>query len=65
MNVLLTEAELRVAELAADATGIEAIAEALGLRPAEAAGILETVYRKLGAATSAVPKSREGHLHGS
>ncbi|WP_284746757.1 hypothetical protein [Amycolatopsis sp. RTGN1] len=48
MTVLLTEAELRVAELAADATGIEAIAEALGVRADEAAGLLETVYRKLG-----------------
>lgn len=51
MTLLLTEVELRVAELAADATGIEAIAEVLGVRPAEAAGLLETVYRKLGAAT--------------
>lgn len=53
MTVLLTEAELRVAELAADATGIEAIAEALGVRPEDAAGVLETVYRKLGPAGSA------------
>ncbi|MEV6648662.1 hypothetical protein [Amycolatopsis sp. NPDC051371] len=50
MNVLFTAAELRVAELAADATEIEAIAEALGVRPEEAAGLLETVYRKLGPA---------------
>jgi hypothetical protein len=48
VNVLLTEVELRVAELAADATGIEAIAQVLGVRPDEAAGLLETVYRKLG-----------------
>lgn len=48
MTVLLTEAELRVAELAADATEIDAIAEALGIPAPEAAGLLETVYRKLG-----------------
>ncbi|WP_329051320.1 hypothetical protein OG738_04065 [Amycolatopsis sp. NBC_01488] len=50
MTVLLTEAELRVAELAADATALDAIAEALGIPPDEAAGLLETVYRKLGPA---------------
>ncbi|MEU8632866.1 hypothetical protein AB0C38_11910 [Amycolatopsis sp. NPDC048633] len=53
MNELLTEVELRVAELAADATEIEAIAEALKVGPDEAAGLLETVYRKLGPAGSA------------
>jgi predicted urease superfamily metal-dependent hydrolase len=53
VRVLLTETELRVAELAADATEIEAIAAVLGVRPAEAAGLLETVYRKLGRAESA------------
>jgi DNA-binding CsgD family transcriptional regulator len=53
VRVLLTETELRVAELAADATEIDAIAAALGVGPAEAAGLLETVYRKLGAAGGA------------
>jgi DNA-binding CsgD family transcriptional regulator len=48
VTALLTEAELRVAELAANATAIEAIAQALGVRPEEAAGLLEAVYRKLG-----------------
>ena len=50
MTVLLTETELKVAELAADATAIEAIAEKLGITTADAAGLLETVYRKLGPA---------------
>ncbi|MFJ9784790.1 hypothetical protein ACIRSS_34820 [Amycolatopsis sp. NPDC101161] len=48
MTVLLTETELKVAELAADATAIEAIAEKLGIAAGDAAGLLETVYRKLG-----------------
>jgi hypothetical protein len=60
--VLLSEIELRVAELAAAATAVEAIAAALDLRPGEVAGLLETVYRKLG---QAEPDSREGHPHGS
>jgi hypothetical protein len=46
--VLLNEVELRVAELAARSTGVEAIAAALGLLPDVAARHLETVYRKLG-----------------
>ncbi len=46
--MLLTEVELRVAELAAHSKGVEAIAAALGLLPDEAAQHLETVYRKLG-----------------
>lgn len=50
MTVLLTEAELRVAELALAATPIEGIAETLGVRPEDAAAVLETVYRKLGPA---------------
>ncbi|GLY44365.1 hypothetical protein Amsp01_103880 [Amycolatopsis sp. NBRC 101858] len=48
MKVLLSEVELRVAELAADATELEAIAEALGIPASEAGGLLEAVYRKLG-----------------
>lgn len=48
MNALLTEIELKVAELAADATAIETIAEKLGIAAADAAGLLEAVYRKLG-----------------
>jgi len=50
VNALLTEAELRVADLAANATAIEAIAEALGVAAAEAVALLEAVYRKLGRA---------------
>ncbi|MFJ7218824.1 hypothetical protein [Amycolatopsis sp. NPDC098790] len=50
MNALLTETELKVAELAADATAIDAIAEKLGIAAPDAAGLLETVYRKLGPA---------------
>ncbi|WNV85364.1 hypothetical protein [Umezawaea sp. Da 62-37] len=46
--MLLNELELRVAELAAHSTGVEAIAAALGLLPDEAARHLEAVYRKLG-----------------
>jgi hypothetical protein len=60
-RVLLSEIELRVAELAAAATAVEAIAAALGLRRAEAAGLLETVYRSLGPARAS---RREGHLQG-
>jgi uncharacterized protein (DUF2164 family) len=48
VNVLLDETELKVAELAAAATAIDAIAEKLGIGTADAAGLLETVYRKLG-----------------
>jgi hypothetical protein len=54
-RVLLSEIELRVADLAAAATAVEAIAAALGLRPAEAAELLETVYRKLGPARVKCP----------
>lgn len=46
--MLLNEIELRVAELAACSTAVEAIAAALDLLPDEAAAHLETVYRKLG-----------------
>lgn len=59
MNALLTEAELRVADLAANATAIEAIAEALGVAATEAAALLEAVYRKLGGTGG--PEPPEGH----
>ncbi|WIY03029.1 hypothetical protein QRX60_03925 [Amycolatopsis mongoliensis] len=52
-RALLTEVEVRVAELALAAPGIEAVAEALGVRPEDATVVLETVYRKLGPAGSA------------
>jgi hypothetical protein len=55
---VLNEIELRVAELAAHATGVEAIAAALNLLPNEAAATLETLYRKLGPPTRSVGVSK-------
>jgi DNA-binding NarL/FixJ family response regulator len=46
--VVLSEIELRVAELAAAGLAVETIAEALGLTPSAAAAQLRAVYRKLG-----------------
>lgn len=46
--MVLSEIELRVAELAADGLAVERIAEALGVSPDAAAAHLRSVYRKLG-----------------
>jgi len=46
--VVLSEIELRVAELAAAGLAVETMAEALGVSPAAAAAHLTAVYRKLG-----------------
>ena len=45
---MLDEVELRVAELAAHGTGVEAIAEALGVSTNAVREHLTRVYRKLG-----------------
>ncbi|MEO6091112.1 MAG: hypothetical protein ABIQ18_49210 [Umezawaea sp.] len=55
---MLNEIELRVAELAAHAAGVEAIAATLNLLPNEAAATLETIYRKLGPPTRSVGVSK-------
>lgn len=46
--MVLSEIELRVAELAAAGLAVETIAEALGLTPSAAAAQLRAVYLKLG-----------------
>jgi len=62
--VVLSETELRVAELAAAGLAVETIAEALGVPPDVAAGQLRAVYRKLGPGNPDTAKAREGHLEG-
>lgn len=49
--MVLSETELRVAELAAAGLAVEMIADALGVPPDVAAGQLRAVYRKLGGGT--------------
>lgn len=46
--MVLTEIELRVAELAAHGVAVEAIAETIGVSSLEAADHLTRVYLKLG-----------------